>query len=626
LRVNTRKQELEDGVVIDKDFACILKGCESSDAGSIWLHSDGRVNYHCFSCGGKIYSVDPDTMERKQTDKYVEEEINMEDVDVITKEFDSDSLKARRIKKEIVEMYEVKVGYDDNGNQDAHFYPTKVEGKTVGYSKRETYQEWDKKVQKKPELLGVMKKFSTVGYAKTDVDLFGQHLYPAVRGSNGFKTRILVTEGQEDALAGCAMIAHKGKNIEHYPFVSVVGGTEGGIRNLKSNLKYVSTFDEIYLCVDNDDAGKKFEEEACKVLPVGKVKIVRVNPKYGKDLSDLWNKDSASERQRGCDMFWNSLWNAESYSPAGIKSLSEGWEDYIHRGEDPLIPFPDSFGDLNEATCGGYGADGEIINIAAPSSVGKSLFTKEMIYTALKTTERVIGVISLEETLPEFLEGMLSIHMSTQLNEIPFDERDRVTERAKFDELLAINNEGGADRIHFLDDPGACKGEDDLWDKVDFLIKGLDCSIIVLDPVTLALSLGLDEDEYNATLVKKVKRHKLAWINVHHVRKNGGGGTANSEGADLAEEDIKGSGSHFQTGMINIILTRNKVHDNKIVKNTTKIKMPKCRRHGKNTGVVGYSFYNGDTGRLEKGIDPADILEMEASTVNNEDEAEWEVK
>lgn len=621
-----QKQELEDGVVIDKDFACILKGCESSDAASLWKHSDGRVNYHCFSCGGKIYSVDPDTMERKQTDSYVEEEINMEDVDVITNEFDSDSLKARRIKKEIVEMYEVKVGYDDNGNQDAHLYPTKVEGKTVGYSKRETYKAWDKKVKKKPELLGVMKKFSTVGYAKTDVELFGQHLYPAIRGSNGFKTRIFITEGQEDALAGCAMIAHKGKKLENYPFVSVVGGTEGGIRNLKANLKYVSTFDEIFLCVDNDDAGKNFEIEACKVLPVGKVNIVRVNPKYGKDFSDLWNKDSPSERERGCEMFWNGIWNAESYSPAGIKSLSEGWNDYIHRGEDPLIPFPDSFGEINSATCGGYGADGEIINIAAPSSVGKSSFIKEMIYTALKETDRNIGVISLEETLPEFLEGMLSIHMSTQLNEIPFDERDRVTERAKFDELLAINNEGGADRIHFLDDPGACKGEDDLWDKVDFLIKGLDCSIMVLDPVTLALSLGLDEDEYNATLVKKVKRHKLAWINVHHVRKNGGGGTANSEGADLAEEDIKGSGSHFQTGMINLILTRNKVHDNQIVKNTTKIKMPKCRRHGKNTGVVGYTFYNGNTGRLEKGIDPADILEMEASTVNNEDEAEWEVK
>ena len=175
-----------------------------------------------------------------------------------------------------------------------------------------------------------------------------------------------------------------------------------------------------------------------------------------------------------------------------------------------------------------------------------------------------------------------------------------------------------------MDDPGACRDEDELWEKVDFLIKGLDCTMMILDPVTLALSLGLDEDEYNATLVKKVKRHKLAWINVHHVRKSGGGGKANSEGAELAEEDIKGSGSHFQTGMINLILTRNKVHDNEIVKNTTKLKLSKCRRHGKNTGIAGYTYYDGTTGRLVTGIDPADILEMEANDINAEDESEWD--
>lgn len=613
------KPELESGVLIDKDIACILDDCTSSDAGSLWEHSDGRVNYHCFSCNGDIFSVDPETLERKTTKGYVEEEINMEDVEVITNDFDSDRLDARRIKKDIVELYEVKVGYDANGVQDAHMYPTKVDGKIVGYSKRETYQEWDKKVQKKPELLGVMKKFSTVGYAKVDVELFGQSLFPVVKGSNGYKTRVFLTTGQEDALAGAAMILHKGKKLEHYPFVSVVGGDEGGLKNLKNNLAYISGFDEIFICADNDSSGKEFETEACKILPVGKVKVVSFNTKHGKDFSDLWNKASSSEREHGCDVFWSSIWNAESYSPAGIKSLSQGWDDYIHRGEDPLVPFPESFGRLNELTCGGYGADGEIINIAAPSSVGKSSFTKEMIYTALSETDKNIGVISLEETLPEFLEGMLSIHMSVQLNEIPFDERDRELERSKFDELLRINNEGGADRIHFLDDPGACRDEDDLWEKVDFLIKGLDCSIIILDPVTLALSLGLDEDEYNATLVKKVKRHKLAWINVHHVRKSGNGGTANSEGAELAEEDIKGSGSHFQTGMINLILTRNKVHENEIVRNTTKLKLSKCRRHGKNTGIAGYTYYDGTTGRLTLGIDPNNIIELES-----QDKEEWE--
>ena len=620
--------ERSDGVLYRSGLECIMPSCDSSDAMSIYEHEDGRFNSFCFSCGEGIYSINPDTLEKINSKSFEEGEadIDMSDVQDIIDNLTSDSLKARKIKKEIVELYEVKVVYDDKGEQVGHYYPTKIAGETVGFAKRDTYEGWEDKCKKKPEVIGTMKKFSATGNTKPDkVELFGQSLYPAHKGSNGIKTRIFITEGQEDALAGTMMIDHLGKKRENYPFVSVVGGTDGGMKNLKANLNYVSTFDEIYLCVDGDKAGKAFEEEACKVLPVGKVKILRVDPKYGKDLSDLWNRNSATERNHSCDVFWSSIWKAESYSPAGIKSLSEGWDEYIHRGEDPLIPFPESFGDINNRTCGGYGADGEIINVAAPSSVGKSSFIKEMIYTALKETDRNIGVISLEETLPEFLEGMLSIHMSTQLNEIPFDKRDRATEREKFDELLSIRNKDQRDRIHFLDDPGAVKDDEELWEKVDFLIKGLDCSIIILDPVTLALSLGLDEDEYNATLVKKVKRYKLAWINVHHVRKNSGNSTANSEGADLAEEDIKGSGSHFQTGMINLILTRNKVHENEIVRNTTKIKMTKCRRHGKNTGVVGYTFYNGKTGRLELGMDPKDIIDAEQAMHDSaEDWAELE--
>ena len=69
--------------------------------------------------------------------------------------------------------------------------------------------------------------------------------------------------------------------------------------------------------------------------------------------------------------------------------------------------------------------------------------------------------------------------------------------------------------------------------------------------------------------------------------------------------------------MINLIFTRNKVHENPIVKNTTKIKMSKCRRHGKNTGIAGYIYYNGETGRLELGRSPESILEEQGDFEDN---------
>ncbi|NIU02662.1 MAG: hypothetical protein GWN01_17730, partial [Nitrosopumilaceae archaeon] len=73
------------------------------------------------------------------------------------------------------ELYEVKVSYDDQGNQVGHFYPTKEDGKIVGFSKRETYEGWEKQCKKKPELIGKMKKFSGTGNTKPDkVEMFGQ--------------------------------------------------------------------------------------------------------------------------------------------------------------------------------------------------------------------------------------------------------------------------------------------------------------------------------------------------------------------------------------------------------------------------------------------------------------------
>ena len=45
---------------------------------------------------------------------------------------------------------------------------------------------------------------------------------------------------------------------------------------------------------------------------------------------------------------------------------------------------------------------------------------------------------------------------------------------------------------------------------------------------------------------------------------------------------------------------RNKVDPDPVKKNLTKIKLTKCRRHGKSTGIAGHTWYNPETGRLIK--------------------------
>lgn len=605
-----RKYEQKEPGVFQGHCAC--SKCDSSDNGAYYLHDDGSYSFSCFtpSCNASYPDFDVTNMvaAQRKGGRVLDMAEEMEKLADVRDNLAAIDNKERKMRADVYDFYGVRMELNSDGDRiEKIFYPTYRNGEHVGYRNRKRFEEWHDAVKKDPSKLGVLKDFSGgIGDTKKGVSMFGQHLFPA-----GGK-RIIITCGEEDAVATYHMTSLKTKFVGGYPTVSVPSGED--VSGVKPNLEYLSSFEEIYIIADQDKQGGIFQEDLCKLLPVGKVRKVAL-PKGIKDPSQMWVAcKTDKQRMNVASGLYNALFKAEKYSPAGIMSLSEGWGAYKNRGKDPLIQFPESFGDLNFKTFGGY-ALGEIVNIIAPSSVGKSSFVKEMIYTALETTNYNIGVISVEETIDEFIEGFLSIHMNTQLNELSDDERDFGEEYKAFQELVKLRPEEyqgtaaeDAERIQFLDHQGACSGEE-ILEKINFLIHGLDCKVIILDPVTLAFSgSDTDEDEMASEIVKIVKRNKVAWVNVHHVRKNGSGGTANSEGGDLAEEDIKGTGAWFQTGMINLIFTRNKVHEHPIVRNTTRIKMSKCRRHGKSTGICGWIYYDGDTGRLVQGTDPVEIM------------------
>lgn len=626
MRKTKKLKEKEQGTLIGK-FPCTIgekEGCVSSDAMAVYEHDDGSHSAFCWSCESSAPNFNFEEMSaasgrshstKRETVVYT----NLPELHEVRDEYVNVDNKDRKLRADVYDLYGCRMEIAGDGETiDKIFYPTyrgdPMSGQHVGYRIRSRYPDGH-------EREGELKCFEgKIGDTKKGIQLFGQWVFSPEKHK-----RLFITEGEEDAMTGYKMTDAKTKMEGGYAFVSVPSGAN--IIGIKSNLDYINKFEEIYLCFDSDKAGQELIEKAVKILPVGKVKIVRLpkNPKgvQYKDISEMWqNARSDGSRKAAIEGLWKSIWSAEKYSPAGIYSMSEGWAAYLNRGKETLIPFPDSFGEINVLTYGGY-ALGEIVTVAAPSSVGKSSFIKEMIYTILEKTNYNIGICSFEETLDEFIEGMLSVHMSTQLNEIPYDQRDRKAEYEAFQELLQMRGEMveaikeiaedekvSADRIHYLDHQGACDGEE-LLNKIDFLVDGLDCKVIIVDPVTLALSASdMEEDEFASEIVKRVKRKKLAWVNVHHVRKNAGGQKANSEGGDIAEEDMKGSGVWFQTSMINLLLSRNKVHPIPEIRNTTTIKMSKCRRHGKSTGIVGTAYYNGDTGRLEKGRSIAELEKL----------------
>lgn len=611
-RLKKTKKERSQGVAVPNKTSC--PRCGSRDNLQVYYH-EAEDEYSAYCWGSTCpepnfvhwdFENDDVGASKPVKEKKAGVKMSLPSLEQVRDDFIPYDNKERFIREQYYEHFGCKMELEADGETiKAIYYPTYRGDNHVGYRRRSRHTS---ETTNKPEMVGVLKNFQgNIGDCKVGINMFGQHL----ANPNSAK-RLIIVCGEEDAICSRMMLEGKVKErISNYDIVSCPSGEN--VKWIKPHLQWIGKYQEIYLMMDADEAGEAFKEQLVQVLPLGKIHVMRL-PRGYKDPCDLWKAKAktANGRQEAQNIFYKTIFDADKYSPVGVKSLSDGWDSYRNREARELIPWPASFGDLNTLTHGGYGTS-EITTIAAASSVGKSSFVKEMINTAWEETNLNIGIVSLEETLDEFIEGLLSVRMSVQLNEIPDDQRDWETERKFFDDLTGSSSEEGSERIHFVDHQGGCNTWEEMKSKIDFLIKGLDCRMIVFDPATLAISTmqDVDEDEVMSDIVKIVKGQNIAWLNVLHVRKSNSGGTANSEGGDIAEEDIKGSGVFFQTSMNNLMLTRNKVHDNVIIRNTTKLKLTKCRRHGKNTGIAGYTYYNGDNGRLELGVSPSELEESD---------------
>ena len=87
-------------------------------------------------------------------------------------------------------------------------------------------------------------------------------------------------------------------------------------------------------------------------------------------------------------------------------------------------------------------------------------------------------------------------------------------------------------------------------------------------------------------------QYNVTSINVLHSRKTSGGAQSQSEGASMNEEDFKGSGSIIGTGTINMMLSRNRMSEDPIERNTTKIKVSKNRTYGVTMECAAQIYYS----------------------------------
>ena len=546
--------------------------CGSSDANAIYEKvNDGGEKYYdatCFSCGHytkpeQLLDFNPEDVEYSMS----------EPVDIKAPlEFECRGWKERRVGKPVSEFYGIRTEFDDNGKVIRRYYPSTENGSLVGWHVRDC----------------VNKDFYSLGKNKVTGEFIGQ-----CRFSAGGKF-LVITGGEEDMASMLQSFWLKNPNY-NTPVVSPNNGEGSVAKQIKANYEWVTSFEKVVLMLDNDEVGQKAAQEAVKLLKPGQGFLAKLNLK---DPNEYLKHKREEE-------LVSAFWKAERYSPSGIVGSSQTWEALIQRAKWEKLPLPDFAEHLANMLNGGP-ALGEITTIAAGSSTGKTSVVNEFLYHWVFNSPYKVGVISLESDLGELTENLLSLHINKKLAEIPDDDKVEYyqTEEAKKAHKELTTTPSGEDRFIILDHQGDTVDEE-LKNKIEYLVKACGCRQIILDPLTLALSGQGNEgtDLFLAWLVRFVKANMVSHINVVHVRKSASGAKANSTGADIHEEDMRGAGSIFQTSNTNILLMRDKENADPIIRNTTKVMVSKCRRTG-NTGPGGWWFYNKDTSRIEKGSDP----------------------
>jgi len=461
------------------------------------------------------------------------------------------AIQDRRISADVAKRYGVTVEHGADGAISKHHYPyhNQEGSKVVGTKVRSV----------------ATKDFYATGDL-SQAGLFGQQSFAA-----GGKY-ITITEGELDAMAVNEMFDGK------WPAVSIRSGAASAVKDIKASLEYLETFDNVVICFDTDEAGTKAAAEVVSLFSPRKAKVCTLPLK---DASDMLKANKVRE-------FTRCWWDSKAFKPEGVVSLgdAEVWDKFLKRGTEEVTPLPASFGSLNAMMNGGIAA-GEVTVIGALTSIGKSTMVYNLVHGMYAESAKKIGCVFLEADVGETVEKLLSVYMGVNIADVPADSRDYNLYHEKYDELAS------SDKLHILDHQGALEA-DELFAKMQYLVKGLDCDIIILDPLQAAVTSNDNGviDAFMDKCLKLAKNTGVSIIIVSHMRK------PNARNAhDVGEYDLKGSGSINQIAFNTILLSRDKMTDDDYARNCTQVQLVKCRRTGR-TGVAGWLFYESNTSRL----------------------------
>lgn len=389
------------------------------------------------------------------------------------------------------------------------------------------------------------KEFSWLNHSPK-LELFGQHLWE--RGGK----QIILCEGEIDTMTWAETREHK------WPVVGVPG--VGSIKMVQENLEWLSSFDEVVIYMDDDDAGRTFAQQVAELLPPGKARIGSTAP-YN-DVNQLY-------LEKGAKALYATLWQAQTWTPQELTTAHE-----VLMETRMSIAFHHPWPELDELTNGVRSSD--LTLICAGTNVGKSLVAKCLAYHQLKAGFKV-GFIALEEPSRSVLETFLSFETGQPLSEITALSQD--------EQLGILSNTDWAGNIMFFTD----KGEDltqILLPRVRYMAVGQECQMIFIDHISSVFSRfegnqRQEIDTFMYSLQSLVKETNTPVFAVCHLR-DPQTGPSHAEGAMPRLNELNGSSSLSRVPDVILGVQRNIGHSKK--KHISWLGLLKARFNGMRVG------------------------------------------
>lgn len=533
----------------------------------------------CFSCDYTIPSVQW-LRENGNELEYEEEDIvGAEFNDTIHKELkektETFTLGYRGIRDDISKPAGVRYMYSGNGQTiDRVYYPvTKHEGveySIAGY-----------KVRSHPKNFAYP---GPMGETGKECDLFGQFRFKTQKGT------ILIVGGEHDQLAALQMLSDNQKDKKYDPIavVSPTVGETAAFRQIQNQYEFFNQFQKIIIAMDSDSAGESALHKIAEVLPQGKVHVMRM--RYKDPNSYIW------DNVKGCAVnkaneFISDFWAAKPYTPEGVKSAADGFDEIDEELSKERITLPPYMHKM-QAMMGGGIIQGRIANVIADTSSGKSTHVNRMVHHWIFNSPVTPTIVSLEATAAQYMIEMLSIHMEVNLLWKMTNEEIKEflkTERGQQIKQELCYKEDGQPRFFILDDrAGNIK---DLEAELQMLYRKYGSKLFIIDVLSDLLRGSSEQHaEDHMNFQRNMAKNGVTTINVQHTRKPSGGN--GEEMRKVTEYDTLGTGSFVQSAAYNIVLNRDKLSSDPIVRNTTEVDLPKCR--GGKTGAAGKWYYEFD--------------------------------